>query len=214
MLGHLLNSLDTVSLLDIAGARSIQKETRARFPPRLRYERGYQARRFGSGQRNRKRAMTVRADATQQVFQNPNDIFPSAMSRHFSVRQPSCNRSCPPGVSFQFAPLTSAETMACSSCTVLARSRTRCRFPAGCGDLRIPDGPCAQSLGRPRASRGAHVEIGRLARTFKITLDEWTQSVSELATWIRYSPPPPGAKPVEPWFEDQAEDDGGPETIQ
>jgi hypothetical protein len=96
MPGHLLNSLDAVSLLDIAGTRSIQKETRARFPPRPRYERGYEALRFGSGQRNRKRAMTVRADATQQVFQNPNDIFPSAMSRHFSVRQPSCNRSCPP----------------------------------------------------------------------------------------------------------------------
>ena len=69
---------------------------------------------------------------------------------------------------------------------------------------------------RREAERGAQVEFGRLARTFKITLDEWTQSVSELATWIRYSPPPPGAKPIEPWFEDKSEDedDGGPETIQ
>src|SRR5437870_8106356 len=33
------------------------------------------------------------------------------------------------------------------------------------------------------------------------------KSVSELATWIRYSPPPQGAKPVEPWFDDRAEDD-------
>jgi hypothetical protein len=52
-------------------------------------------------------------------------------------------------------------------------------------------------------------------RTFKATLDEWTKNVSELATWIRYSPPPHEAKPIEPWFEDQSEDDddGGPGTI-
>jgi hypothetical protein len=69
---------------------------------------------------------------------------------------------------------------------------------------------------RREAERGANVEIGRLARTFKGTLDEWTQSVSELATWSRYSPPPLGAKPVEPSSEDHSEDDddGGPETIQ
>jgi hypothetical protein len=38
--------------------------------------------------------------------------------------------------------------------------------------------------------------------------------VSELATWIRYSPPPPGAKPVAPCFDDSSEDDedSGPET--
>jgi hypothetical protein len=68
---------------------------------------------------------------------------------------------------------------------------------------------------RREAERSAQVEIGQLARAFKITLDEWTQSVSELATWIRYSSPPPGVKPIEPWFEDQSEDDddGGPETI-
>jgi hypothetical protein len=44
-------------------------------------------------------------------------------------------------------------------------------------------------------------------RTFKATLDEWMKSVSELATWIRYSPPPPGAKPIETWLEDQSEED-------
>ena len=57
-------------------------------------------------------------------------------------------------------------------------------------------------------------DIGELARRFKTALDEWTRSVSELATWIRYSPPPPEAKPVEPWVEDQSgdDDDGGPET--
>ena len=44
-------------------------------------------------------------------------------------------------------------------------------------------------------------------------LDAWTESVSALATWIRYSPPPPDAKPVEPWFDDEPDDDGGPETM-
>ena len=68
---------------------------------------------------------------------------------------------------------------------------------------------------RREAEKSPQVELGRLARTFKATFDEWTKSVSELATWIRYSPPPPGAKPIEPWFEDQSEDDDdrGPETI-
>jgi hypothetical protein len=67
---------------------------------------------------------------------------------------------------------------------------------------------------RRAAERDPRDELGRLARRFKTALDEWTKSVSELATWIRYSPPPPGAKPVEPWFDDQSEDDddGGPET--
>ena len=66
------------------------------------------------------------------------------------------------------------------------------------------------------AERDPRDELGRLARRFKTAtaLDEWTKSVSELATWIRYSPPPQGAKPVEPWFDDRAEDDddGGLET--
>ena len=57
-----------------------------------------------------------------KLLQNPIGIFPSAMPRHFSLRQPSRNRSCSPGESFQFALLTSAETRACSSRTVLARS--------------------------------------------------------------------------------------------
>jgi hypothetical protein len=67
---------------------------------------------------------------------------------------------------------------------------------------------------RRDAERDPRDELGRLARRFKTVLDEWTKSVSEFATWIRYSPPPPGAKPVEPWFDDQSEDDddGGPET--
>ena len=57
-------------------------------------------------------------------------------------------------------------------------------------------------------------ELGRLARRSKSALDKWTKNVSELATWIRYSPPPQAAKTVEPWFDDQVEgdDDDGPET--
>ena len=67
---------------------------------------------------------------------------------------------------------------------------------------------------RREAERGFGADLGGLARRFKTALDEWTSSVSELATWIRYSPPPPEAKPTEPWVEDQSEDDddGGPET--
>lgn len=68
---------------------------------------------------------------------------------------------------------------------------------------------------RREAERSPQVELGRMARTFKATFDDWTKNVSELAAWIQYSPPPPGAKPIEPWFEDQSDDDddGGPETI-
>jgi hypothetical protein len=68
---------------------------------------------------------------------------------------------------------------------------------------------------RREAERNPQVELGRMARTFKATFDDWTKNVSELATWIRYSPPPPGTKPIEPWFEDPSDDDddGGPETI-
>jgi hypothetical protein len=67
---------------------------------------------------------------------------------------------------------------------------------------------------RRKAEKDPHAELDRLARAFKTTLDEWTKSVSELATWIRYSPPAAGAKPIEPWFEDLPDDnDGGPETI-
>jgi hypothetical protein len=70
--------------------------------------------------------------------------------------------------------------------------------------------------GRLEAERGPEVELSRLARTFRATFDEWTKSVSELATWIRYSAPSSGAKALEPWFDDNGEDgeDGGPKTIQ
>jgi hypothetical protein len=55
--------------------------------------------------------------------------------------------------------------------------------------------------------------FSRLARTFKTALDDWTESISALATWIRYAPPSPGAKPIQPWFGDGEDDDGGPETM-
>lgn len=66
---------------------------------------------------------------------------------------------------------------------------------------------------RRDAEKNPRDDLGRLARRFKTALDEWTASVSELATWIRYSPPPPGSRPVEPRVEDPSEDndDGGPE---
>jgi hypothetical protein len=69
---------------------------------------------------------------------------------------------------------------------------------------------------RRNAEKGAAEELARLARRFKNAMDEWSGSVVELAKWIRYAPPPPEAKPVEPWFEDEEEEkeeDGGPETI-
>jgi len=70
-----------------------------------------------------------------------------------------------------------------------------------------------------RLASSSMASIGPLrlstSRTRRGVGREWIKNVSELATWIRYSPPPPGAKPIEPWFEDQSEDDddGGPETI-
>jgi hypothetical protein len=69
---------------------------------------------------------------------------------------------------------------------------------------------------RREAERDPRDELDRLTRRFKTALDEWTKSVSELATWIRYLPLPPGTRPVEPWFDDPSEDDDddddGPET--
>jgi hypothetical protein len=66
---------------------------------------------------------------------------------------------------------------------------------------------------RRQAEKDPREELGRLARQFRTALDDWTKSVSELESWIQYSPPPPETKPVEPWFDDQSEDDdSGPET--
>ncbi len=67
---------------------------------------------------------------------------------------------------------------------------------------------------RREAERDPREELRQLARRFRAALDGWTTRISELATWTRYSPPPPGTKPVEPWFDNQPgdDDDGGPET--
>lgn len=69
---------------------------------------------------------------------------------------------------------------------------------------------------RRNAEKGATEELARIARRFKNVMDEWSGSVAELASWIRYAPPAPDAKQVEPWFDDSGDeemDDGGPETI-
>ena len=63
---------------------------------------------------------------------------------------------------------------------------------------------------RQRAEKGIGEELAQLAGRFRDTIDEWGKSVADLARWIRYSPPPPGTRPAEPWFEDENED---PETI-
>ena len=48
---------------------------------------------------------------------------------------------------------------------------------------------------RREAEKDASKELNRLARRFKGALDEWTTSVAELATWLRYLPPPPETAP-------------------
>jgi hypothetical protein len=55
-------------------------------------------------------------------------------------------------------------------------------------------------------------ELTGLAHRFRDAHDEWTKSVADLATWIRYSPPPGDARAIEPRFEDESEG-GGPESI-
>jgi hypothetical protein len=55
-------------------------------------------------------------------------------------------------------------------------------------------------------------ELAGLAHRFRDASDEWTKDVGDLAAWIRYSPPPTDARPMEPWFEEENED-GGPESI-
>jgi len=65
---------------------------------------------------------------------------------------------------------------------------------------------------RRDAEKSIGKELARLALRFKMALQEWTSKVGELGNWVRYSPPPPEAKPLEPWFEDE-EEEGGPKTI-
>jgi hypothetical protein len=74
--------------------------------------------------------------------------------------------------------------------------------------VRIPrvwDDPARQ-----RTEKHSDEELAQLAARFRDAIDEWSKSVADLARWIRYSPPPPGTKPAEPWVKDENED---PETI-
>ena len=67
---------------------------------------------------------------------------------------------------------------------------------------RVWDDPARQE-----AEKNTHGELDEVARTFRAAFDAGTERISALATWIRYSPPSPGAKPAEPWFDDAADDD-------
>lgn len=61
------------------------------------------------------------------------------------------------------------------------------------------------------AEKGAGQQLDQLARQFKGALDEWTTKVVELATWIRYTPPPPVAGSDEGAPYDAEEEDDEPE---
>lgn len=63
---------------------------------------------------------------------------------------------------------------------------------------------------RQRAEKDIDEELAQIAGRFRDAMDEWSQSVADLARWIRYSPPPPGTRPAEPWFDDENDE---PETI-
>ena len=84
-------------------------------------------------------------------------------------------------------------------------------------DLRLPHGSRATRLGQPRATRVGGRPAPR-ARTGwrepskrRLTTGRRVFARSRRGSGI--SPPPPGAKPIEPWFDDEAEDDDdGPET--
>jgi len=73
-----------------------------------------------------------------------------------------------------------------------------------------------ESSAERRTQAESRRELSRLAHAFKAAVDDWTESIVGLATWIRYSPPPPGAKPIEHRLDDESgsDDDGGPETMQ
>ena len=77
-------------------------------------------------------------------------------------------------------------------------------------DRRLPriwDDP-----GRRDREQDSGEDLARLAGRFRNALEQWTGSVTELARWIRYSPPPTDAKPVEPSFDDTEDKDGGDEN--
>jgi hypothetical protein len=66
--------------------------------------------------------------------------------------------------------------------------------------IRIPrvwDDPVRRS-----AEKDIDEELTQLAGRFEAAINEWTRGILQLASWIRYSPPPPGTRPAQPWFED------------
>jgi hypothetical protein len=69
---------------------------------------------------------------------------------------------------------------------------------------------------RRDAEKSPARELASLAKRFKCSMDEWRISISELARWIRYTPPAADAIQSEPRLEqeeDGADEEGGPETI-
>jgi hypothetical protein len=67
---------------------------------------------------------------------------------------------------------------------------------------------------RNNAEKGALTELAMLSKKFKYSLEEWTTGIGELARWIRYTPPPENLKEIEPFFDEQGdEEEGGTETI-
>ena len=66
--------------------------------------------------------------------------------------------------------------------------------------IRIPrvwDDPVRRST-----EKDIDEELTQLSGRFEAAINEWARSIVELASWIRYSPPPPGTRPAQPWFED------------
>jgi hypothetical protein len=59
---------------------------------------------------------------------------------------------------------------------------------------------------RREAEKDIGKELTPLAQRFKDAADTWGKSVADLARWIRYSPPPPGMKPLNPGTQDENED--------
>ena len=82
--------------------------------------------------------------------------------------------------------------------------------------FRIVRVPRAWDSPERRATEAdSHRELSRLARTFRTAVDDWTQSIAALGTWLRYSPAPPGTKPAGPSFDGESEDDdeAGPDNV-
>jgi hypothetical protein len=65
---------------------------------------------------------------------------------------------------------------------------------------------------RREAEKDIAGDLAALARRFKNAFDAWAGAAADLAGWMRYTPPPAGAAPLEPRFEDEGGDDD-PETI-